>query len=150
MSTLDNTVDDTSWAGTGVIMPFGKHAGKPLSEVPPQYLRWAYYDCNFTLYPELQRAIEQRLGLPAGPSIRTGAGLYAKYLNGDTQGPELHSGTRGPGAGISRGRTPTGLEAFRQAFDRARHESLAEFRDEPEIRDLLEETLGKVRKALGI
>ena len=28
-------------------MPFGKHAGKPLSEVPPQYLRWAYYDCNF-------------------------------------------------------------------------------------------------------
>ena len=131
-------------------MPFGKHAVKPLSEVPPQYLRWAYYDCNFTLYPELQRTIEQRLGLPADPSIRTGAGLYAKYLNGDTQGPELHSGTRGPGAGISRGRTPTGLEAFRQAFDRARHESLAEFRDEPEIRDLLEETLGKVRKALGI
>ena len=57
---------------------------------------------------------------------------------------------RAPGAGISRGRTPTGLEAFRQTFYRARHESLAEFRDEPEIRDLLEETLGKVRKALGI
>ena len=65
-------------------MPFGKHAGVPVSEVPPQYLRWAYYDCNFTYYPELQRAIEQCLGIPPDPGIRTGAGQYAKYLNGGT------------------------------------------------------------------
>ena len=149
MSTLDNTVDDTSWAGTGVIMPFGKHAGKPLSEVPPQYLRWAYYDCNFTLYPELQRnrAAARAAGRPqhqdrGRPVRQVPERRYAR--------PRAPLGTREPRRRISRGRTPTGLEAFRQAFDRARHESLAEFRDEPEIRDLLEETLGKVRKALGI
>jgi hypothetical protein len=53
-------------------MPFGKHAGRPISEVPTQYLRWMYNDCNFTCYPELQRAPEQYLGLPPDPSIRVG------------------------------------------------------------------------------
>ena len=43
-------------------MPYGKHAGVPVAEVPVQYLRWAYHDCNFTYYPELQRAIERPLG----------------------------------------------------------------------------------------
>ena len=43
-------------------MPYGKHAGVPIAEVPVQYLRWAYHDCNFTYYPELQKAIKRRWG----------------------------------------------------------------------------------------
>jgi hypothetical protein len=42
------------------------------------------------------------------------------------------------------------LGGLRRAFERARQEALLEFETEPEIRDLLEETLTKVRKALGI
>ena len=53
-------------------MPYGKHGGRPLCEIPTQYLRWVYRDWNFALLPELQRAIEAYLGIPADPEIRAG------------------------------------------------------------------------------
>ena len=50
-----------------------------------------------------------------------------------------------PGTGLSRGWTASGGPS-----SGARREALLEFEAEPEIRDLLEETLGNARKALGI
>lgn len=39
-------------------MPFGKHKGKPLEEVPAKYLLWLYEQDNFpTNYPELAKYI---------------------------------------------------------------------------------------------
>ena len=57
---------------------------------------------------------------------------------------------RGGGTQSPRNGLESGLDGFRRAFERARREALLEFEAEPEIRDLLEETLGKVRNALGI
>jgi hypothetical protein len=130
-------------------MPYGKHAGTPLSGVPTQYLRWMYADWNFRYYPELQRAVERRLGLPPDPSIRTG--VVKDPAGKPAGGPNLPYSGRpngySPGAGCTR---ETGLDAFRRAFDRARREALAEFEAEPEIAGLLADTLDKVRTALGI
>jgi uncharacterized protein (DUF3820 family) len=129
-------------------MPYGKYAGRPLCEVPTQYLRWVYRDWNFSLLPELQRAIEAYLGIPADPEIRCGT-PEAQAFNPAARraGP----GSQQPVAdGRPWGAPETGLGGLQRAFERARREALLEFEDEPEIRDLLEETLGKVRKALGI
>ena len=128
-------------------MPYGKHAGRPLCEIPTQYLRWVYRDWNFALLPELQRAIEAYLGIPADPEIRAGT-PEAQAFNPTT-------GSRQPttprdALDHSRSTVETGLGGLRRAFERARREALLEFEAEPEIRELLEETLTKVRNALGI
>lgn len=39
-------------------MPFGKHKGRPISEVPPDYLEWL--DQNRWLSAELRAAVQQR------------------------------------------------------------------------------------------
>jgi hypothetical protein len=44
-------------------LPYGKHAGTPLSGAPTQYLRYIYTNHDFTYNPELQRAIEAYLAL---------------------------------------------------------------------------------------
>lgn len=44
-------------------MPFGKHQGKPLSEVPSSYLRWLLRECD--LEPWLRAAAQRR-----GPAAR--------------------------------------------------------------------------------
>lgn len=49
-------------AGT---MPWGKHKGKPLNEVPRDYLIWAVQNAEI-MKPELRREIETFLGLPIG------------------------------------------------------------------------------------
>jgi hypothetical protein len=41
-------------------MPFGKHAGKRLDEVPPGYLVWVLENCR-RIDPDLREAIEQML-----------------------------------------------------------------------------------------
>ncbi len=41
-------------------MPFGKHKGLPLSEVPDDYLLWLYYDTNLKDGP-LRRYIVENL-----------------------------------------------------------------------------------------
>lgn len=126
-------------------MPYGRHAGIPVSEVPTQYLRWMYMDWNFRYYPKLQRAIERRLGLTPDPQIRMGT--TKPPPQGSSRG---QFGAKGSPNGGYRGTAMTGLDGFRAAFDRTRNAALAEYQDEPEIRDLLEDVLGRVRTALGI
>jgi len=43
-----------------VNMPFGKHRGQPLEEVPTSYLQWLLDNCD--LRPQLQEAVEEELG----------------------------------------------------------------------------------------
>lgn len=44
-----------------IIMPFGKHQGKPLKDIPRDYLEWAYN--NMTLRDPLNTAVESILGV---------------------------------------------------------------------------------------
>lgn len=62
-------------------MPFGKHRGKQLSEIPDSYLMWILDNVE-SLSPTLRYAIELRLGLvpppdspppPSSPAARGGA-----------------------------------------------------------------------------
>ena len=46
-----------------MIMPFGKHAGTPIHDIPRGYLRWAL--ANLDLSPELRQAME--LGIEKKP-----------------------------------------------------------------------------------
>lgn len=50
---------------TAVTMPWGKHKGKPLDQVPPDYLRWAITNASI-MSDELRAAIEQQLNLAVG------------------------------------------------------------------------------------
>lgn len=43
-------------------MPFGKHKGTPLEDVPEDYLVWVLDNCE-RISPTLRRAIQQVLGL---------------------------------------------------------------------------------------
>jgi hypothetical protein len=47
------------------VMPWGKHKGKPLNEVPRDYLVWAIENAEI-MKPDLRREIETFLGLPIG------------------------------------------------------------------------------------
>lgn len=42
-------------------MPFGKHKGTPIEDVPESYLRWLLNNCD--LGPIIRRAIEKQLGI---------------------------------------------------------------------------------------
>jgi hypothetical protein len=51
-----------------VRMPFGKHKGIPLEEIPDDYLLWVLDNVPLDNRPSLCEAIRHRLGLPrAGP-----------------------------------------------------------------------------------
>jgi uncharacterized protein (DUF3820 family) len=146
MSTYYNTPDDIA-DYSDFEMPFGKHSGDPITEVPPQYLRWMYNTCNFQYYPELQRAIEHRLKIPADPHIRLGTAAAAQPP-AQTQ-PSTKVGQMN--GHVARTAWPeTGIDGFRKAFDRCRREALMEYQDEPEITQLLEDVLARVQHALGI
>jgi hypothetical protein len=69
-----------------VEMPFGKHKGVPLDQVPPSYLRWCLANLE-DLNPDLRALMEQRVGpVPFVPKQQ------AKRSNGD--GPlKLQVGT---------------------------------------------------------
>lgn len=43
-------------------MPFGKYRGKPLADLPDDYLAWVLDTCQ-DISPTLRRAIESQLGL---------------------------------------------------------------------------------------
>ena len=45
------------------VMQFGKHKGKPLSEIPAGYLTWILENVP-TLYPDTRAAIEAYIGRP--------------------------------------------------------------------------------------
>ena len=47
------------WGET--IMPFGKHKGRQLRSIPPDYLLWVINNCT-NLRSELREAIESYLG----------------------------------------------------------------------------------------
>ena len=50
---------------SGYAMPWGKHKGAPIHEVPADYLRWCLGNAS-NLTDELRAEIEVQLGLPAG------------------------------------------------------------------------------------
>jgi hypothetical protein len=131
-------------------MPFGKYCGTSIAEVPSQYLRWMYHSCNFQYYPELQRAIEHRLGLDPDPQIRTGPPPQAQ--------PPAQTPPAQPAQPVARvgqpnghqARPTTGIDGFRQALDRCRREALLEFQDDPDLTELVEDLFARVRAALGV
>lgn len=47
-------------------MPFGKHKGTEVEDVPPDYLRWCVD--NVPMYPDLLQAVCDELGIP--PHLR--------------------------------------------------------------------------------
>jgi hypothetical protein len=141
VSTSYNTPDDIDDPPVGVIIPFGKHAGVAVADAPLQYLAWAYSAWTFTIYPELQRAIESRLGLPPDPQIRTGPAPAARVAqsNGHTERTVARTA-----------RPESGLDGFRRALDRCRREALLEFADDPDLSELVEDLFARVQRALGI
>ena len=50
-----------------MIMPFGRHRGKPLEEIPADYLEWILDNCT-NLTPRLRSAIGRTLGNAESPS----------------------------------------------------------------------------------
>lgn len=44
------------------LMPFGKYAGEPLSEIPSGYLHWLLTDCELDedLYADVETELENR------------------------------------------------------------------------------------------
>ena len=55
-----------------VIMTFGKHKGKFIEDVPPDYLLWVIDNCD--IQPTLRHAIRQALDLSDWPSARKSHG----------------------------------------------------------------------------
>jgi hypothetical protein len=53
-------------------MPFGKHRGEDLDDVPDDYLCWVLDNCT-NITPTLRRAIEERLGLAQPKPSANGA-----------------------------------------------------------------------------
>jgi hypothetical protein len=67
-------------------MPWGKHEGKRLDDIPANYLRWVLENCRNTT-PAPRRAIREALVEPdLQPPRRTGQ-LAAKQGRQDAQGP---------------------------------------------------------------
>lgn len=67
-----------------VRMPFGKHRGRPLDEVPDSYLVWILDNLDLTDRPTLREAIRRRLNLdrPAGsvpPGVDVGKAIKTWY-----------------------------------------------------------------------
>ena len=146
MSVNNNTLPDDIADYSDFAMPFGKYVDQPIADVPSQYLRWMYAKCSFLYYPELQRAIEARLGLPPDPIIRLGPPPAADA--GQSPPVAKHSQTNGRVARVAR--PESGLDGFRRAFDRCRREALMEFPDDPDLLELVEGLFDRVRRALGI
>jgi uncharacterized protein (DUF3820 family) len=48
-------------------MPFGKHKGEKLEDVPTDYLEWALENCD--LRPTLQAEMEAQLALKRGEGV---------------------------------------------------------------------------------
>lgn len=141
-NTLPGDIDDYS----DFAMPFGKYVDQPIADVPSQYLRWMYAKCSFLYYPELQRAIEARLGLPPDPVIRLGPPPAADA--GQSPPVANHGQTNGH---VARPAQPeTGVGYLRQIFDRTRRELQLEHQDDPDALQLVDEILARVQGRLGV
>jgi hypothetical protein len=151
VSTSYNTPDDIDDPPVGVIIPFGKHAGVAVADAPLPYLAWAYSAWTFTIYPELQRAIESRLGLPPDPQIRTGPAPAAQPPTQTQPAARVAQSNGHTERTVARTARPeSGLDGFRRALDRCRREALLEFADDPDLLELVEDLFARVQRALGI
>jgi hypothetical protein len=59
-------------------MPFGKHRGKALEDVPLDYLEWVLAECG-NITPILRRAIQQILSPPQRSGALTVAGVADQW-----------------------------------------------------------------------
>ena len=100
----------------------------------------------------MQRAIEAFLQLPPDPQIRLGSEAAQVFARGEAPAPASRPpvGPRGGSNGSSRYASQTGLDGFRQAFERTRREILHQFSDDQDLVELMVDILGRVRKGLGI
>ena len=62
-----------------MIMPFGKHRGKPIQNVPGDYLRWVLKNCS-NATPQLRRAIERELRPDVPPSRTVPSVQFAELV----------------------------------------------------------------------
>jgi len=54
-----------------MLMPFGKHRGEPIEDLPTDYIEWLLENCE-TLRPSLQEELEAQLvGRQGGGIVRT-------------------------------------------------------------------------------
>ena len=54
-----------------MLMPFGKHKGEPIEDLPVDYLEWALGNIE-TLSPSLQAEMEAQLKLKRGEGMSRG------------------------------------------------------------------------------
>lgn len=69
-------------------MPWGKHKGTPLHEVPASYLRWCLNNAD-SLDDSLRREIEEVLGLPIGSTKRGEASVPRAVPRDDALNQEI-------------------------------------------------------------
>jgi hypothetical protein len=62
-----------------MIMPFGKHRGKPLSEIPIQYLAWVLENC-VNASPYLREEIRRILSAEAESTVKQADALCSLGL----------------------------------------------------------------------
>jgi uncharacterized protein (DUF3820 family) len=54
-------------------MPFGKHNGEPIEDLPADYIEWCLENCD--LRPALQSEMEAQLSLKRGEGVQRKRGV---------------------------------------------------------------------------
>ena len=102
---------------TGDVMPWGKHKGKPLDQVPRDYLNWAVRNADH-MSPELRAQIEQNLGMFPGsttpPPPDPKEVKRIKELEQQVREMEGQLRTAERGARVAAKDQPTDLDLFRR------------------------------------
>jgi len=62
INSINKTLGDVRSGSAGFIMPFGKHKGKDLSDIPLYYIRWLTMNVfdDYVLVEQCEQEIERR------------------------------------------------------------------------------------------